>query len=87
MISEMHRRHYTLQALLYVVALHRYLRWRVPGYSCERHLAGVAYLFVRGMLGEDTPVLDGTPCGVFAFRPRAELVEALSDALDRGVPA
>jgi exodeoxyribonuclease V beta subunit len=86
LISEMHRRHYSLQALLYVVALHRYLRWRVPAYSCDRHLAGVAYLFVRGMTGPDAPALDGTQCGVFAWRPPAGLVEALSDALDRGVP-
>ena len=28
--AEMHRSHYALQALLYVAALHRYLRWRVP---------------------------------------------------------
>ena len=31
--AEMHRPHYALQALLYTVALHRYLRWRVPGYD------------------------------------------------------
>ena len=30
---EMMRSHYPLQALLYSVALHRYLRWRLPGYS------------------------------------------------------
>ncbi len=38
-----------------MVALHRYLRWRLPGYSAERNLAGVLYLFVRGMIGSDTP--------------------------------
>ena len=31
------------------VALHRYLRWRLPGYDPARHLGGVLYLFVRGM--------------------------------------
>ena len=34
--------HYPLQALFYVVALHRYLRWRLPGYDPDVHLAGVA---------------------------------------------
>ena len=29
--AEMSRAHYGLQALLYTVALHRYLRWRMPG--------------------------------------------------------
>ena len=57
--AEMTHSHYGLQALLYTVALHRYLRWRLPGYSAERNLAGVLYLFVRGMTGPDTPVVDG----------------------------
>ena len=48
---EMARAHYHLQALLYTAALHRYLRWRLPGYDPARHLAGVLYLFVRGMSG------------------------------------
>jgi exodeoxyribonuclease V beta subunit len=82
--AEMQRAHYVLQALLYTVALHRYLRWRVAGYDPERNLAGVAYLFLRGMVGADTPEVDGTPCGVFAWRPSGALVEELSDVLDRG---
>jgi exodeoxyribonuclease V beta subunit len=80
--DEMRRSHYGLQALLYAVALHRYLRWRVGGYSAERDLAGVAYLFVRGMVGAGTPSVDGTPCGVFWWRPPAGVVEGLSDVLD-----
>jgi exodeoxyribonuclease V beta subunit len=82
--AEMQRGHYWLQALLYSVALHRYLRWRLPGYDAGRNLAGVLYLFVRGMTGARTPVVDGTPCGVFAWQPPKRLVEALSDVLDRG---
>ncbi|MGA2012136.1 MAG: UvrD-helicase domain-containing protein [Solirubrobacteraceae bacterium] len=81
--AEMHRHHYALQALLYVVALHRYLRWRLPEYDPDRHLAGVVYLFVRGMTGPGAPVLDGVPSGVFGWRPPIGLVPALSDALDR----
>ena len=53
--AEMQHAHYGLQALLYTVALHRYLRWRLPGYDPERNLAGVLYLFLRGMAGPDTP--------------------------------
>jgi exodeoxyribonuclease V beta subunit len=85
--AEMERAHYGLQTLLYTVALHRYLRWRLPGYDAARHLAGVLYLFVRGMTGPETPVVDGQPCGVFAWRPGKSLVEALSDALDQGSAA
>jgi len=82
--AEMQRAHYPLQALLYTAALHRYLRWRLPGYDPELHLAGVLYLFVRGMTGPATPLVDGQPCGVFAWRPPGALVAALSDALDAG---
>jgi exodeoxyribonuclease V beta subunit len=80
--EEMEQAHYALQGLLYTAALHRYLRWRLPGYAPDRHLAGILYLFVRGMVGPDTPTVDDVPCGVFAWRPPAALVEALSDALD-----
>ena len=85
--AEMERGHYWLQALLYTAALHRYLRWRLPGYDAERNLAGVLYLFVRGMTGAATPTVAGAPCGVFGWRPSKPLVEALSDALDQGAPA
>jgi exodeoxyribonuclease V beta subunit len=83
--AEMQRRHYCLQALLYLVALHRYLRWRLPGYEPGEHLGGALYLFVRGMVGAATPVIDGSPCGVFAWGAPAELVVALSDLLDGDV--
>jgi exodeoxyribonuclease V beta subunit len=74
--AEMERSHYGLQALLYLVALHRYLRWRLPGYDPDRSLAGVGYLFLRGMTGGEG--------GVFAWHPPGSVVEALSDVLDRG---
>jgi exodeoxyribonuclease V beta subunit len=82
--AEMQRMHYVLQGLLYTVALHRYLRWRLPGYSVAENLAGILYLFLRGMAGAETPVVDGGRCGVFAWQPPAELVVELSDVLDRG---
>ncbi|RNM12457.1 UvrD-helicase domain-containing protein [Nocardioides pocheonensis] len=74
--------HYPLQALLYSVVLHRYLRWRLPDYDPQRHLGGVLYLFVRGMVGPATPVVDGVPCGVFSWQPPVALVEELSAILD-----
>ncbi|PXX59145.1 exodeoxyribonuclease V beta subunit [Nocardia tenerifensis] len=77
MAAEMLRSHYPLQALLYAVALHRYLRWRLPGYDPGRHLGGARYLFVRGMIGPETP----TGHGVFDWNPPAALIAALSDLL------
>jgi exodeoxyribonuclease V beta subunit len=83
--TAMARHDYPLQALLYSVALHRYLRWRLPGYEPETHLGGAAYLFLRGMTGP----LDGGdagPHGVFPWPVPAALVTELSDLLD-GRPA
>ena len=74
--------HYPLQALLYGVALHRYLRWRLPGYRPDDNLGGAAYLFVRGMVGADTPTADGNPYGVFGWHVPPTLVCELSDLLD-----
>jgi exodeoxyribonuclease V beta subunit len=86
--AEMQRAHYPLQAIFYSVALHRYLRWRLAGYDPEVHLGGVLYLFIRGMVGPETPVVGGDTCGVFSWRTPARLVTELSDLFDTGtVPA
>ncbi len=82
MATAMMHAHYPLQALLYSVALHRYLRWRQPHYDPETHLGGVLYLFLRGMAGAETPRFDGLPCGVFSWRPPGALITELSDLLD-----
>ncbi len=52
MMDQMKLHHYPLQAHLYLVALHRFLRWRLPNYSPERHLGGYVYVFLRGVPGE-----------------------------------
>ena len=53
--------------------------------TTRRHLGGIAYLFIRGMAGPDTPRIDGVPCGVFSWRPPGALVVDLSDLLDGSV--
>ncbi|MGL9760582.1 MAG: exodeoxyribonuclease V subunit beta [Symbiopectobacterium sp.] len=40
---------YDLQYQLYTLALHRYLRHRVPDYNYDRHIGGAIYLFLRGV--------------------------------------
>ncbi len=70
---------YPLQALLYSAVLHRFLRWRLPGYDPGKHLGGVMYLFLRGMCGPATPVVDGHPAGVFDWQPPAALITAMSE--------
>ena len=75
---------YHLQALFYVVALHRYLGLRLRDYSFEKHIGGYLYLFVRGVR---PGWRDGDrPSGVHVGRPSKALVEAL-DRLMQGVAA
>ena len=69
---------YPLQYLLYLVALHRYLGLRLPGYDYDRHVGGAFYLFVRGM----DPAA-GMERGVWFDRPKASLVHGL-DRMFRG---
>jgi exodeoxyribonuclease V beta subunit len=73
--------HYPLQAALYAVALHRYLRWRQPAYDPDVHLGGVLYLFLRGMAGPGVVDGSGSAPGVFSWRPPPGLVTGLSDLL------
>jgi len=81
MASAMMAAHYPLQALLYAVALRRYLRWRRPDACFDDQWAGVGYLFVRGMAGPHTPIDNGMPCGVFGWRPSAPMVQRADEIL------
>ena len=74
---------YPLQACLYALALHRWLRRRLRDYDYERHCGGAFYVFLRGA-GLDAPGAPGA--GVHALRPSARLVDAL-DRLFAGSPA
>ncbi len=77
MVEAMEHHNYPLQALLYQVALHRYLRSRLTGYDPEVHLGGASYLFLRGMAGPDS--LPGE--GVMSWRWPVAAVGEISDAL------
>ncbi|RKT27513.1 DNA helicase/exodeoxyribonuclease V beta subunit [Paraburkholderia sp. RAU2J] len=74
---------YHLQALLYTVALHRYLKTRVRDYSYDTHIGGYLYLFVRGVRPQWRDA-DG-PAGVHTRRPAFELVALLDAAMIGGV--
>ncbi len=49
MDKEMYTHHYPLQAHIYLLALHRFLNWRLPDYSPQKHLGGYIYVFLRGI--------------------------------------
>ncbi|MBD1554743.1 exodeoxyribonuclease V subunit beta [Pseudomonas typographi] len=66
---------YDLQLCLYLLALHRQLTARLPGYDYDQHMGGALYLFVRG--------LQAPGQGVYFECPPRSLIEQL-DALFQG---
>jgi len=81
MAAAMRDQGYHLQYLLYLVALDRYLRQRLPGYDPQRHLGGAVYLFVRGVRPGWLDA-DATPTGVFFHRPAPATIARLSALFD-----
>ncbi len=67
---------YDIQYLLYTLALHRYLDFRLPDYDYQQHLGGIQYLFLRGM-GAEKPV----GRAVFSELPSPELIRELDYCL------
>jgi exodeoxyribonuclease V beta subunit len=81
MKKAMEEHHYPLQALFYCVALHRFLSMRVSDYDIDRDLGGAGYLFVRGMVGHETPIVNGTHNGVLAWRPSTQTILTINALL------
>lgn len=75
--EEILRSDYDLQYHLYVVALVKYLRERMPGFNYEEHFGGVGYLFVRGMEAD-------TDRGVWFHRPEEAVIQKLEAYLGGG---
>jgi exodeoxyribonuclease V beta subunit len=74
----MTRDHYRFQALLYTIALDRYLRQRIDGYRRERHLGAAIYLFVRAVgIAPDT----APRAGLWSERFDDTLIDAVDAAL------
>ena len=63
---------YELQYVLYLFALHRLLKVRVPDYDYDRHVGGAVYMFLRGARSAGQ--------GLHVDRPPRALIERL-DAL------
>ncbi len=70
---------YYLQYLFYALAVHRYLRGRIPGYRYETHFGGIYYLFLRGMDPEW-----GSDYGIYRARIPGAVITALDRYLEEG---
>ncbi|NHB56731.1 UvrD-helicase domain-containing protein [Acinetobacter sp. 194] len=65
---------YWLQAALYLVALHRYLKIQLEDYEISRDLGGASYLYLRGMNGQAGQ-------GYFYWQPETEFILRLDAIL------
>ncbi|MEP2652283.1 MAG: exodeoxyribonuclease V subunit beta, partial [Paraglaciecola sp.] len=62
---------YHLQAILYTLALHRWLGYKLPNYNYSTHIGGAYYFFLRGM-SQNQP---GN--GVYFALPEQSMIEQL----------
>lgn len=69
MTQSMSEHRYDLQFTLYLFALHRLLRSRLPDYDYDRHIGGAVYVFLRGSHAPGN--------GVCVQRPDKALMEEL----------
>ncbi len=69
---EMAENAYFLQYLIYTVAVHNYLVGSLDGYSYDRHMGGVFYVFLRGVGRESGQ-------GIYFARPAEALIHDLSE--------
>ena len=81
MVNAMEHHHYPLQALIYGIAVHRYLRSRAGSGKSLPVIAGMAYFFIRGMVGEPTPMEKEHRHGVFTWEAPKGLWQELSDEI------
>ena len=72
MRAEILHSRYELQYVLYIFALHRLLKARLPDYDYDCHIGGAVYIFLRG--------LNASSQGLHTERLPRDLIEAL-DAL------
>jgi len=78
MQAAMSEHSYQLQAVIYLVALHRFVRSRlgIATYDYDKNIAGAAYLFLRGMRANEPGA------GILHFLPPKQCIEELSDLFD-----
>ncbi|MEJ7747249.1 MAG: exodeoxyribonuclease V subunit beta [Luteimonas sp.] len=93
--AAMQHSEYVLQALIYTLALHRWLRFRLgDAYDYARDFGGIRYLFCRGLVADrDDDARDGDGdgdgddrTGIYARRFDVDLINAL-DRLFTGAAA
>ncbi len=74
LVAYMDKSYYRFQALIYVVALDRYLSTRLDTYQRSAHLGEAVYLFLRA-------ARPGSTAGVWSYRFEDDVIEAVQQVL------
>jgi exodeoxyribonuclease V beta subunit len=77
--SSMLSHRYDVQYTLYILAVHRLLKSRLPGYNYEQHVGGAIYLYLRG--------IDQAGQGCYVHKPSYDLIHALDEAFKLNQPS
>jgi exodeoxyribonuclease V beta subunit len=67
--NEILHKRYDVQYAIYLLALHRLLRNRLPDYDYDQHVGGAVYFFLRGWQADSQ--------GLLVERPSREFIETL----------
>jgi exodeoxyribonuclease V beta subunit len=77
LIPIMKNDYYILQYHLYTLALHKYLKNRLPDYDYEKYFGGIFYIFLRGINKKK-----GSGYGIFRDRPKKEFILEMERELE-----
>ncbi len=72
--SAMKSNNYTLQYLIYTIAVNRWLKQRRKDFDYEKHFGGVIYLFMRGLR-------QGETTGIYTARPEKKLIDGVEELI------
>ena len=84
---EMIKHHYPLQSHLYLLAVHRLLKWRLANYNPDNDLGGYIYIFIRGLPNEK--IINKTehskyPFGIFYSKAPIDRILYLDNLFKNG---
>ncbi len=76
LVLTMNEELYFLQYHLYTLAVHQYLKNRIPDYNYEKNFGGVFYIFIRGVNPDRGPLF-----GIYRDMPKIDLIDRMEQAL------
>jgi len=95
MHEQMQSHYYDLQYLIYTLALHRFLKLRIPNYDFDQYIGGSCYMFLRGLSIDDQAAINdqrepdehgqrNSQYGIYFKKAERWIIEALDKLFEQG---